>query len=237
MFSFRKTHINVFALVALAAFVSFIFRAANIATFRSVPPEKIGVISTAAAVEQAPGEEPPPMESAVSAMEKMEGKPDAQRPLAPPPDAALQTRAFTTAEIEVLQSLSQRREELNVREQRLSEREALLSAAEQEVDQKISELKTLRDAIEKLLGQQQTMEEGRLMSLVKIYEGMKPKEAATIFNTLDMDVLLAVIGRMSERKSSPVLASMDPDRARVVTLRLAEQKKLPAVPLKQDKAQ
>jgi flagellar motility protein MotE (MotC chaperone) len=119
---------------------------------------------------------------------------------------------------------------LDKREQQLGAREALLKAAEQEVDKKVAELNTLKADIEKLLGQQQTMEETRIVSLVKIYEGMKPKEAATIFNTLDMDVLLAVISRMSERKSSPVLAAMDPNKARIVTIKLAEQRKLPSAP-------
>ena len=68
------------------------------------------------------------------------------------------------------------------------------------------------------------------MSLVKVYENMKAKDAAQIFNTLDMDILIEVMGRMSERKLSPVLAEMDPDRARSVTIFLAEQKSLPKAP-------
>jgi flagellar motility protein MotE (MotC chaperone) len=59
---------------------------------------------------------------------------------------------------------------------------------------------------------------------------MKPKEAARIFDTLEMDVLLSVIGKMNERKMSPILASMDPDKAREVTIKLAEQRKLPSLP-------
>ncbi|MDE1151963.1 MAG: MotE family protein [Micavibrio sp.] len=137
---------------------------------------------------------------------------------------------YSSAELEVLQSLSKRRDDLDKREKKLGEREALLAAAEQEVDHKIGELNKLKDEIEGLLGKQQKMEEDRLASLVKIYEGMKPKEAATIFNTLDLDVLLAVIGRMNERKSGPILASMDPDKARIVTIKLAEQRKLPNAP-------
>jgi len=138
---------------------------------------------------------------------------------------------YSSAELEVLQSLSKRRDDLDKREKKLGEREALLAAAEQEVDHKIGELNKLKDEIESLLGKQQKMEEDRLESLVKIYEGMKPKEAATIFNTLDLDVLLAVIGRMNERKSGPILASMDPDKARIVTIKLAEQRKLPNAPV------
>jgi flagellar motility protein MotE (MotC chaperone) len=127
----------------------------------------------------------------------------------------------------VLQSLAKRRDELDRREKSLTQREALLSAAEQEVDHKIAELNKLKGEIENLLGQQQKLEDERIASLVKIYEGMKPKEAATIFNTLDMDVLLPVMSRMSERKSGPILASMDPEKARLVTIRLAQQRELP----------
>ena len=59
---------------------------------------------------------------------------------------------------------------------------------------------------------------------------MKAKDAANIFNTLDMDILISVMGRMSERKLAPILAEMNPDRARSVTIFLAEQKSQPTLP-------
>lgn len=157
--------------------------------------------------------------------EKAEGEKKAESDM--PVNTSDEPRAFTAPEIEVLQSLSKRRDDLDKREQKISAREALLTAAEEEVDRKVGELNKLKAEIEKLLGQQQEQEQARINSLVKIYESMKPKEAATIFNTLDMDVLLAVIGRMKEAKSSPVLAAMDPDKARIVTIKLAEQRQLP----------
>ncbi|MBI1214763.1 MAG: hypothetical protein GC185_02965 [Alphaproteobacteria bacterium] len=141
-----------------------------------------------------------------------------------------QPQAFSSAELDVLQSLSKRREELDKREKGIAQREALLAAAEQEVDHKIAELNKLKGEIQNLLGQQQTMENDRIASLVKIYSNMKPKEAAAIFNTLDMNVLLTVISHMNERKSAPIIAAMDPQKARIVTIRLAEQHKLPAAP-------
>ena len=150
--------------------------------------------------------------------------PDNSSAMPPPPDDA---GSFSASEVQVLQDLAKRRDDLNRREKNLSEREALLSAAEQEVDHKIAELNKLKGELEALLGQQQNAENTRIDSLVKIYEGMKPKEAATIFNTLDMEVLLPVISRMSERKSGPILASMDPEKARIVTIRLAQQRELP----------
>ena len=57
------------------------------------------------------------------------------------------------------------------------------------------------EEIQDLLKQQSEEEKARIASLVKIYEGMKPKDAARIFNTLDTDILLDVVGKMSERKS------------------------------------
>ncbi len=131
--------------------------------------------------------------------------------------------------IEMFKDLSKRRDELEKTEKDLRVREALLKAASKEVDKKIQELNKLRVEIEGLLNKQSEEEEGRIKSLVKIYEGMKPKDAARIFDTLDIDVLVAVISKMSERKIAPVMAAMNPERARSITIMLAEQKQLPSL--------
>ena len=137
---------------------------------------------------------------------------------------------FSEERIQIFSELADRREELNQRERRLDQREALLKAAEVQFDMKLQELEGVRAEIESLLQQQSEEEEARIASLVKIYEGMKAKDAARIFNTLEMPVLLAVVGRMSERKSAPVLAAMDAERARQLTILLVEQKQLPQIP-------
>ena len=180
----------------------------------TAPAETAAASGTTAPAEQAPviREEPPVNEDGTRAA-----------PLLSPTDG----REYSESELDILQSLSKRREELDQRERNLNESAAMLKAAEKEVDRKLTELNALKAEIEKLLGQQGDMEEARITSLVKIYEAMKPKEAATIFNTLDPDVLLAVVSRMNERRLSPILASMDPEKARMVTIRLAEQRQLP----------
>jgi len=131
---------------------------------------------------------------------------------------------------ELLGELAERRKLLDSREISLNQREALVRAAEKQVEEKINQLTQLRSEIEILLGKQTEEEIARLRSLVKVYEGMKAKDAAVIFNTLDMEILVQVIERMSERKIAPILAEMDPQRARKLTVILAEQKKLPSLP-------
>lgn len=151
-----------------------------------------------------------------------------------PPEMAdrnfMEESDFSSSEVEILQSLVKRREELRQKERLLNQREALLAAAEKQIESKMVELGTLRGEIETLLGKQQEEQQARIKSLVKMYETMKPKDAARIFDTLEEDVLLSVISQMSERKAAPILASMEAERARVVTIKLAEQKKLPSLP-------
>ena len=134
---------------------------------------------------------------------------------------------LTDEELSLLQALSQRREELEQRAREVDEREVLLKAAEQRIEQRIRELEGLQETIEALLVQHDEQTEAQMKSLVKIYESMKPKQAARIFEELDMDVLLEVIERMKERKSAPILAQMNPQRAKTVTLELAQRRELP----------
>lgn len=130
----------------------------------------------------------------------------------------------------LIKDLAQRRTTIEVQEKNIATREAMLKAAQDELDQKFQELLELRKQLQGLLNQQSEEEAERLKSLVRIYEGMKPSDAARIFNTLDINVLLDVMTRMSERKSAPILAAMEADRARMVTIMMAQQKKLPDLP-------
>ncbi|MCG8360437.1 MAG: hypothetical protein MI920_33150 [Kiloniellales bacterium] len=130
-------------------------------------------------------------------------------------------------EIELLQQLAERREELQRRARDMDRRAALLEAAEGRIEQKIKELEDLQSLIESLLVKHDEQEEAQMRSLVKIYESMKPKDAARIFEELDMVVLLEVIERMKERKSAPILAKMNPAKAKAVTLELAQRRELP----------
>ena len=56
---------------------------------------------------------------------------------------------------------------------------------------------------------------------------MKPKDAARIFDELDMVVLLPVVERMKERVTAPILAKMNAAKARAITEELASRRDLP----------
>lgn len=131
---------------------------------------------------------------------------------------------------ELLQHFAERRAEIERRTKEVEQREALLIAAEKRIDQKIQELDKVRSEIQKLMRQGDEKQAAQLESLVKIYETMKPKDAARIFEELEMPVLLGVIERMKEQKTAPILAAMDPVKAKEVTSALVERRALPSVP-------
>lgn len=134
---------------------------------------------------------------------------------------------FTRAEIELLANLAQRRDQLEQRAREIDLRESLLAAAEKRIDERIAELKKLEGSIKQIVQQYDKQEEQNLQGLVKVYENMKPKDAARIFEKLDANVLLGVVERMKEAKLAAVLADMSPATAQDITVRLATRKQIP----------
>ena len=78
-----------------------------------------------------------------------------------------------------------------------------------------------------MLKKHDAQEEKKIQKLVEMYEAMKPKDAARIFESLDMSILLQVVERMKERKVAPVLAAMQSLSAKQLTTELAVRKRLP----------
>jgi flagellar motility protein MotE (MotC chaperone) len=146
------------------------------------------------------------------------------------PDAHSGPRAafLSKGEIEVLQDLATRRRELDARESKLSMREGVLQATERRIDGKIKDLKKIQSSIAALLKQYGKEKEAQMQSLVKIYESMKPKDAARIFEQLGMDIQLAVASRMKEKKMAALLAQMQASSAKTLTVKLATRKQLPS---------
>ncbi len=194
-----------------------------------------GTLSVAGARAQQPKFSGPSADKPAAAQQKDGG--DATSPDGPAaPGAAMAARLarddptlLTPAEIDLLQQLAERRENLDSRERELDIQGALLQAAETRIGKKVKELKTLQAAIAKLIKTYDDQQDAKLQSVVKIYENMKAKDAARIFEELDMDTLLMVAERMKERKLAPIMAKMDPTKATEITVELSRLREMPAV--------
>jgi flagellar motility protein MotE (MotC chaperone) len=145
----------------------------------------------------------------------------------PAPDMIAEQAGLSQYEIQVLRSLSERRTKLDTREASMDTREMTISAAENRLNDQISELKRLEGSIETLLASLDDKNDEQLASLVKVYESMKPKDAARIFNSLDDQLMLGLADRMKPASMAAVLADMDGARARTLTQLMAQKTEPP----------
>jgi flagellar motility protein MotE (MotC chaperone) len=130
-------------------------------------------------------------------------------------------RPVSPAERAILESLQKRRAELDARARELDVRDDLLRAAEKRVGARIDELKELEARVGAAVQQKDEAEVARFKNIVTMYENMKAKDAAKIFDGLDIRVLLDVVKEINPRRMSDILALMAPENAQRLTIELA----------------
>jgi flagellar motility protein MotE (MotC chaperone) len=130
---------------------------------------------------------------------------------------------LSPAELQVLQNLGARRGQLDQREADMSTQIALLAAAEAKLDAKTKVLTGLKSDVQALLAQADGREAAEVDRLVKVFEGMKPKDAAARIAILDDGVRLPIAAKMKERALSAVIGQMTPQDAKKLTESLAHR--------------
>lgn len=199
----------------------------NTPSTNAPPPVNAPQANAPQAVAPAGGKAPAPSPVAPTAPVKAGGPRPAGDHAAGEPSGSPSDGTFTPKDMELLQRLAERREQLDQREKDLDQREAMLQVATQHLDQKLAEMQDLRKQLEGMVNQVNADQAAQIDSLVKIYEAMKPADAARIFETMDDKVLINVVSRMKEGKTALVLAALSPKRAEQITMMLVERKRLP----------
>lgn len=139
-------------------------------------------------------------------------------------------RQSSPAERAILERLGERREEIEARMRELDMRERLLDSAEKKLDGRLGDLKQLEDKVDGPKAKQAEDEAKAIKNLVIMYETMKPKDAAKVFDRLSLVVLVPVVQQMNPRKMSDVLAAMSPEAAEKLTVALANVARTPVLP-------
>ena len=166
--------------------------------------------SVAAKKEEAP---PKPAVSAPETAKPPDGTvlyPDPAQPVSP-------------SERALLERLQARRQELEARAREIDIRENLLKSAEKRIEGKVEELKAVESRIGVATEQKKEADDARLKGLVTMYEGMKPKDAAKVFDRLEMGVLFEIASKIAPRKMSDILGLMSPEAAERLTVEMARR--------------
>ena len=132
-------------------------------------------------------------------------------------------KTASAGERAVLESLQERRRELEKRARELDMRESLIKAAEKRLEAKLGELKSIETKVDGAASAREKGEAQQLKSIVSMYENMKPKDAARIFDRLELKILVEVSTQMNPRKMSEVLAQMTPEAAERLTVEIAHR--------------
>jgi len=140
----------------------------------------------------------------------------------------LDAASGASTERALLERLGERRTELDAYAAELEMRAALIEAAEKRIEERAATMEALEAQIASLVEARKAAEEELVTGIVAMYETMRPRDAATIFNELEMDVLIQVARAMAPRKMAPILAAMNPTRAQELTVRLAAARDEPA---------
>src|SRR5215468_1238868 len=134
-----------------------------------------------------------------------------------------QTPRVSESERAVLERLQARRQELDQRAREIEIRESLLKAAEKRIETKVEEMKSLEGKAATAAGQRSEQESARFKGIVTMYESMKPKDAAKVFDRLEMSVLIEIASQIAPRKMSDIMGLMQPEAAERLTVELARR--------------
>jgi flagellar motility protein MotE (MotC chaperone) len=161
------------------------------------------------------------------AAKKEEPKPVVAAPEVAKPDGVMiypdQNQPVSASERAILERLQSRRLELEARAREVDIRESLLKAAEKRIESKVEELKAVESRITTATGQKAEIDAARFKGIITMYEGMKPKDAAKVFDRLEMSVLFEIASQIAPRKMSDILGLMSPEAAERLTTEMARR--------------
>jgi flagellar motility protein MotE (MotC chaperone) len=211
--------LRLFPAVAGAAAALLILKVADLAFAPTPAPEK-GAFAQGFTKVRGTGERllDPLVTGSTPAKKKEEPPAEPARPAGLPVN--LERAPGSPGEKALLERLGERREVLDERQRELDTRENLLKAADRKLETRINELKELETKAKETAAAEPGGAQA-LKNLVTMYETMKPKEAARVFEKLDMAVLVPVVNSMNPRKMAEVLAAMSPEAASKLTVELA----------------
>jgi flagellar motility protein MotE (MotC chaperone) len=169
------------------------------------------------------GYEPPDPVTTGSVGAKEEPAAAAEKaPVTAPPQPAAPASVSPT-ERALLEKLGARRDALRQKNDELELREKMLGEAERKLETGLGDLKKAEDKVDSVAKAKEEAEKQGLKNIVTMYEAMKPKDAARVFDRLGHDVLVPIVLAMNPRKMAEVLAVMQPETAERLTVALANR--------------
>ena len=121
----------------------------------------------------------------------------------------------------MLKAFKVREERLRTREAALRDRMRALQVADEEVSAKLQQLAQAESSLRETIALAETAAEKDLERLTRVYESMKPKQAAALFEEMDPNFAAGFLGRMRPEAAAAIMAGLSPGTAHAFSVVLA----------------
>ena len=122
---------------------------------------------------------------------------------------------------ELMTVFKEREQRIVKQEKDLRNRARALLVTDEEVALKLIELEQAEVRLKEMIAMAETAAEDDLTRLTKVYETMKPKEAAAVFEQMAPEFAAGFVGRMRPESAANVLSGLSPEAAYTISVILA----------------
>ena len=113
----------------------------------------------------------------------------------------------------LLVQMTQREQALRLRETELTEREALLAAAVERLQTQIVALQSAEQSLSATMALADRAAEDDIARMVRVFQSMKPDEAARVFTEMDPDFAAGFLSRLDPDAAAAIMAGLEPRQA------------------------
>ncbi|MBZ8117549.1 hypothetical protein KUD11_02700 [Roseovarius sp. LXJ103] len=121
----------------------------------------------------------------------------------------------------MLESFQAREARIGVQEEAMIQRMQALKLADEEINRKLASLLMAEEELRATISMADTAAEGDISRLVKVYENMKPKQAAALFEEMNPEFAAGFLGRMRPEAAAGIMAGLSPGAAHSFSVVLA----------------
>ncbi len=133
--------------------------------------------------------------------------------------------SWTPEEVALFKKLDERKTKLDLREAELVKLEEELQRQKGMLEERMKELDQVRNEIAGQLQDRVEVDQQRVTKLVDVYSNMKPLNAAKVFEKLDEDLAIEVLGNMKKKSAADILNLLSSDKAQRLSEKYAGYKR------------
>lgn len=123
----------------------------------------------------------------------------------------------------LLAAIREREAQLDAEAARLADRAQNLNVAEAKLAEQLDAFEKAQRNLEETLAMADKAAERDIDRMTKVYEAMKPDDAARIIERMDVSFAAGLMARMRPEIAADVLSGMEPDSAYAVTLTITSR--------------